>query len=72
MKLLYIGKFMFSKKDGKTFALPSCSDEFYGKYLDVFSSVKVLGENVKGYLDNSALVEMLDEIISVEIFPPNT
>ena len=63
---------MFSKKDGKTFALPSCSDEFYGKYLDVFSSVKVLGENVKGYLDNSALVEMLDERISVEILPPNT
>ena len=72
MKLLYVGKFMFSKEKGKTLALPSCADLFFQKYLDVFTEVRVLGEEVKAFLDRSSLVEMTDRRISVEILPPNT
>ena len=72
MRLLYISTFMFSKQAGKTFALPSCSDSFFEKYLDVFDSVRVLGEEIKAYLDKSALVEMKDKRIEVRILPANT
>lgn len=72
MKLLYISTFMFCKESGKSYGLPSCSDNFFEKYLDVFDSVKVLGENLKGYLNKSALVEMNDKRIQVEIIPSNT
>lgn len=72
MKLLYIGKFMFTVYDGETYALPSCADAFFQKYLDVFDSVKVLGEEIKGFLDKSALVRMEDTRITVSILPGNT
>lgn len=72
MKLLYISTFMFCKVNGKTYGLPSCADSFFEKYLDVFDSVRVLGENLKGYLNKSALVEMQDKKIQVEILPSNT
>lgn len=63
---------MFSQENGKTFALPSCADSFFSKYLDVFESVKVLGEEVKKYLDKAKLVEIKNDKISVEILPRNT
>lgn len=72
MRLIYISTFMFCKENGKTYGLPSCADSFFEKYLDVFDSVRVLGENLKGYLNKSALVEMNDKRIQVEILPSNT
>lgn len=72
MQLLYISTFMFHKDADKTLSLPSCSDSFFQKYLDVFSSVRVLAEEVKGYLSKSALVEMNSPHIEVEILPANT
>lgn len=72
MQLLYISTFMFHKEGKQTFALPSCADSFYEKYLDVFDSVRVLGEEAKSYLDQSSLVEMINPNIQVEIIPANT
>lgn len=72
MRLLYISTFMFYKDNGITYGLPSCADSFYEKYLDVFDSVRVLGENLKGYLSKSALVEIQDKRIQIEILPSNT
>lgn len=72
MQLLYISTFMFYKDAERTYAVPSCADSFFEKYLDVFDSVHVLGENVKHYLDRSALVEMKNEKIRVDILPANT
>lgn len=72
MRLLYISTFMFYKDNGIIYGLPSCADSFYEKYLDVFDSVRVLGENLKGYLSKSALVEIQDKRIQIEILPSNT
>lgn len=72
MQLLYISTFMFHKDAEKTYGLPSCADSFFEKYLDTFDSVRVLGEEVKGYLDKSALVEIKNEDIQVDILPANT
>lgn len=72
MQLLYISTFMFHKEADKTYALPSCSDSFFEKYLDVFDSVHVLGEELKSYLSKSALVEIENPNISVDILPSNT
>lgn len=71
MELLYIGIFQFEQENGETYALPSCSDSFFGKYLSVFSRVHVLGEHVKGYLDKGKLVKMTDSRISVDVLPRN-
>ena len=72
MKLLYISVFLFYKEDDTVYALPSCSDSFFQKYLDVFESVKVLGIPMESYLDKSRLVKMQDPRITVEIILPNT
>lgn len=72
MKLLYISTFLFLQDNNKTYALPSCSDSFFQKYLDVFEEVQVLGEPMKAYLDSNSLVQMSDHRISVEIIKPNT
>lgn len=63
---------MFFKENGKAYGLPSCSDNFFEKYLDVFDSVRVLGVSLKSYLNCSSLVEMKNEKIQVEILPSNT
>ena len=62
---------MFREEGGHTFALPSCSDPFFQKYLDVFDSVRVLGIPVRSYLDTSSLVQMVDPRITVRIAKPN-
>ena len=72
MQLLYISTFMFYKEADKTYGLPSCADSFFGKYLDTFDSVKVLGEGMKSYLSKSALVEIRNKDIQVAILPANT
>lgn len=72
MQLLYISTFMFLENDTEKWALPSCSDTFFEKYLSVFDSVRVLGEKVKTYLDKSALVKMKNPNIDVCILPANT
>lgn len=71
MKLLYCSTFMFRRVENKIFALPSCADPFFQKYLEVFDSVKVLGIPVRSYLDKSALVEMTDSRINVRIVKSN-
>lgn len=72
MRLLYIGKYQFTKKDGKSYALPAYGNAFWQKYLDVFDGVDVLGEGIKGYLNNGTLTELTDERVTVSILPPNT
>lgn len=71
MELLYVGTFMFRQENGKTYGLPSCSDPFFQKYLEVFDSVRVLGDPVRSFLETSALVEMKDPKISVLITTSN-
>lgn len=72
MQLLYVSTFMFHKDGDLTYALPSCSDSFFEKYLDSFNSVHVLGEELKSYLSKSALVKIENENIKVDILPANT
>lgn len=72
MKLLYISTFLFHKEENRTYGLPANSDSFFGKYLDVFDSVKVLGDKMSSYLDVKGLSPMADERISVTILPSNT
>lgn len=72
MKLLYISTFLFRKYMDRNFGLPANSDPFFQKYLDVFDSVRVLGDEIKSYLDPKSLVEMTDKRISLRILPSNT
>lgn len=72
MNLLYVSIFLFYKENGQTYALPSCSDSFFQKYLDVFDYIKVLGAPMESYLDKKSLVQMTDNRISVDIIAPNT
>lgn len=72
MKLLYISTFMFREENNKFFGLPSCADSFFGKYLDVFDSIRVLGEKTKNYIDNNNLVEIENPLIEISILPRNT
>lgn len=72
MKLLYISTFMFHKEASRTYGLPSCAGSFFSKYLDVFDSVRVIGEETKAYLNKSVLVEIKNDRIEVEILSPNT
>lgn len=72
MQLLYVSTFMFHKENDEEYGLPSCADSFFGKYLDIFDSVKVLGVEVRGYLDKSKLVRIQDKRIKVDILPENT
>lgn len=72
MQLLYISTFMFHQDGNCTYGLPSCADSFFEKYLNTFQSVKVLGEEIKGYLDKKAMVQIRNPRINVRILPPNT
>lgn len=63
---------MFDIKDGNIFALPSCADSFFSKYLSVFDSVYVLGEKIKNYLNKNSLVRIQNPNIHVKILPSNT
>lgn len=72
MKLLYISTFLFHQEGGKTYGLPANADPFFQKYLDVFESVKVLGEKMSSFLDNKALSSMRDSRIKVKLLPSNT
>lgn len=72
MNLLYISTFLFYQEKEKTYGLPANSDAFFQKYLDVFESVRVLGDNLSTYLDSKALSELKDERITVRLLPSNT
>lgn len=72
MKLLYVSSFKFVKEGKEVYGLPSCVDAFFQKYLDVFDSVLVLGEQADSYLDKRSFVKIQDKRISVEIIPANT
>ncbi len=72
MRLLYISSYQFAEKDGITYALPAYGDKFWEKYLDVFDSIHVLGERVKGYLNNGTLAPISNSKVSVDIILGNT
>lgn len=72
MNLLYISTFLFQRKEDGIYGLPSCSDSFFQKYLDVFTEIRVLGQQVKSYLNADALVKMTDPRIAVKLIKPNT
>lgn len=52
--------------------LPAYGNKFWEKYLDVFSKVHVLGENIKGYLDNGTTSLITNPNVQVDIIPGNT
>lgn len=72
MKLLYISTFLFWKNGVDTYGLPSCSDSFFEKYLDVFDEIRVLGVPSKSFLEKKTFVKMKNPKINVEILPANT
>ena len=72
MKLLYISGYQFTKKEDGFYAPPAFGNQFWLKYLDVFDSIRVLGVEIKKYLDNGALSKISDPRIEVEIIPNNT
>ena len=72
MELLYISSFQFVKKNSHIYSLPAYSDCFWQKYLDVFDTIHVLGEDIKPYLRVGTLSELYDTRISVDILKSNT
>lgn len=72
MTLLYITKCQFKEINNKIYSLPAYGNQFWEKYLDVFDDIKILAEEVKGYLNNGTLTEITDKRITVEILPGNT
>ena len=71
MELLYISCYQFKKSVGME-SLPACGNKFWEKYLDVFSKVHVLGEDIKGYLDNGTTSLITNPNVQVDIIPGNT
>lgn len=63
---------MFIKKGDSAYALPSCADSFFDKYLDVFDEVHVIGESPKSYLDASKFIKINNSNISVDVIASNT
>lgn len=72
MKLLYISTFLFHKEGCKTYGLPANADPFFEKYLDIFDSVVVLGEEISSFLDKNNLAHMADDRIEVRLLPSNS
>lgn len=72
MNLLYISSFMFNQDGDFIYGLPSCSDAFFQKYLDVFDRITVIGNPFKSYLDKNNLVKIQDKRINIIIVPNNT
>ncbi len=72
MRLLYVGRYQFVKKSDGDYALPAYGNHFWQKYLDVFDGVDVLGEDIKGYLNNGTLAKITDDRIRIELLPENT
>ena len=72
MRLLYIGKYQFKKTNTGYAALPAYGNAFWAKYLDVFEGVDVLGEEIKGYLNNGTVTDITDPRVTVRLVAPNT
>lgn len=72
MELLYISCFQFKEENDEICALPAYGNAFWEKYLDVFDSIKVLGEPIKKYLDDSSTVKITNQKISVDVIWSNT
>lgn len=72
MKLLYISRCQFVRREDGIYALPAYGDFYWHKYLDVFDSVHVLGEPIKKYLNVEALAKLTDSRVCVDILPENT
>lgn len=71
MKLLYISSFSFIEKDGDTYALPSCHDAFFEKYLDIFDFVTVIGCKASPFMDISKFRIMTNPRIKVTLIEEN-
>lgn len=63
---------MLSIQKGCGESLPAYESRFWEKYLDVFSKVHVLGENIEGYLDNGTTSLITNSNVQVDIIPGNT
>ena len=72
MKLLYIGRYQFIQKADGVYTLPAYGNAFWQKYLNVFDTVHVLGEPIKGYLYVGTLVKLTDSRVTVNVLPANT
>ena len=62
---------MFRQENGINYGLPSSADSFFQKYLDVFDTIRVIGNPVRDIIDSSSLVRMDDSRISIRITPNN-
>lgn len=69
MILTYISRFQFKICSDGIYSLPAYGDGFWQKYLDVFSKIFVVGEQVKNYLDDGSMVKITDKRISIIIIP---
>lgn len=69
MELTYLSRFQFKIENGEIYSLPAYGDGFWQKYLNVFSTIHVIGEPVKSYLDNGEMVRISDPRIRVNIVP---
>lgn len=66
MKLLYISNFFFFFKNSIAYSLPSSSEDYFLKYLDVFDSVTVIGRPLTDYLTTANFVPITDSRIYVK------
>ena len=71
MKLLYIGTFSFFEENGLFYGLTSSADSFFEKYLDVFSSIDIIGCPITSVLNKSYFVKIEDNRIRIKIVDSN-
>lgn len=71
MELLFICNYQFKLRDGVFYTMPAFGDNFWLKYLHVFSTIHIVGVQIKDYLDNGSLVPITDKRISISIIPNN-
>ena len=72
MNLLYICSFQFDIRNDGVYSSPAYGDSFWGKYLNSFDSITVLGEPEKDYIKDNSLVKIKDERIKVFVIPANS
>lgn len=69
--LLYISTYQFQKSMNNVYAFPSYADQFWGKYLDVFDTITVLGEEIRMEKCERNLSLISDKRIDVQLIPYN-
>lgn len=71
MTLLYISGYQFVERPDGMYTLPANGNNFWLKYLDIFDNIRILGINVKKYLQTGAKTKITDSRIVVRIIPSN-